>query len=198
MLTILFLIGLVVVAVAAVVLTEIEYFGWATVLLITTLGAAQLLHMADVPAYVRGHAGQILLYALIYVVAGVAWSFAKWFSFLISYRDKYREAKAQFLKSKNLNPIGQIHDEFMLSFQTYLLNEFRHDRSYRSMSYLVRPQASDNKARIVAWMSLWPLSFIGTVLNDPIRRLFNSLFNRFKALYQKMSDKVFAKDVELK
>jgi hypothetical protein len=198
MLTILFLIGLVVVAVAAVVLTEIEYFGWATVLLIATLGVAQLLHMADVPAYVRGHAGQILLYALIYVVAGVAWSFAKWFSYLISYRDKFREAKAEFLKSKNLNPIGQVPDEYMSYFRDFLRNEFSWDRPNRGLAVLVRPQASDNKARIVAWMSLWPLSFIGTVLNDPIRRLFNSLFNRFKALYQKMSDKVFAKDVELK
>ena len=44
---------------------------------------------------------------------------------------------------------------------------------------------------------LWPCSFLGTLLNDPVRRLFNFIFINL-GCHQKMADAVFRHDIELK
>lgn len=196
-----FFVVLLCLAVAATVLTEVERFGWATFLLILGVSVAQLFHVADLFGWVKTHGVETVIYTLVYVGVGVVWSFIKWFSFLMSFRDKFRQHKAAFLSGLTppLNPDGQVPDNMMEDFRNYLnRQEYSRRGVFRDNLLSARPRAVNNKARIVSWMSLWPCSFIGTVLNDPIRRLFNLLFSWFKGLYQKMSDAIFAKDVELK
>lgn len=197
-----FLVVLLCLAVAATVLTEVEKFGWATFLLIVGVSVAQLFHVADLFGWVKTHGVETALYTLAYVGVGVAWSFVKWFSFLMVFRDKFRTYKASFLSGLTppLNPDGQVPDNMLKDFYSYLDNQVRYTRRgvFADNPMNTRPRAINNKARIVSWMSLWPCSFIGTVLNDPVRRLFNFLFSWFKGLYQKMADAMFAKDVELK
>ena len=53
------------------------------------------------------------------------------------------------------------------------------------------PQASSYKGRIIAWMTYWPMSALWTIINDPIRRLFNRLHKKLDKVYQKISDRVF-------
>lgn len=215
MLTLLFLIGLVVLVGVATILTEVESFGWATLALIGTVVGAQLLHVVDVLHYVEHHALQTGLYALGYVLVGVAWSFVKWFSYLMSFRDAFRTQKEAFIKETNQRratltdttgrdaiPLDQnapIPTELQAAFKEYIQHNARWNSEHRSQLFdMERPRASKNKSRITAWASLWPCSVVGTVLNDPVRRVFNFLFNWFKALYQQMADRILAKDVELK
>jgi hypothetical protein len=197
MFVLLILAALVVLAIVATVFTETEKFGLATVTLIAALVGAQAFHIMDVLHYAEHHVLQTLLYAVAYVGVGVLWSFVKWFSFLMSFRDQFRELKGQFLTKQGLDPNGQVPEEFASQFKDWMIQKSVYGISFQ-MRNLERPKASDNKSRILAWMSLWPFSVVGTVLNDPIRRLFNFLFNQFKALYQKMADRVLAKDTELK
>ena len=197
-----FLVVLLCLAVAATVLTEVERFGWATFLLIVGVAVAQLFHVADLFGWVKTHGVETVIYTLVYVGVGVAWSFVKWFSFLMAFRDKFRQYKASFLSGLTppLNPEGQVPENMLEDFRNYLNRQEQYSRrgAFADNLLSARPRAVNNKARIVSWMSLWPCSFIGTVLNDPVRRLFNLLFSWFKGLYQKMSDAIFAKDVELK
>lgn len=197
-----FFVVLLCLAVAATVLTEVERFGWATFLLIVGVGIAQLFHVADLFGWVKTHGVETVIYTLVYVGVGVVWSFVKWFSFLMAFRDKFRQYKASFLSGLTppLNPEGQVPENMLEDFRNYLNRQEQYSRrgAFADNLLSARPRAVNNKARIVSWMSLWPCSFIGTVLNDPVRRLFNLLFSWFKGLYQKMSDAIFAKDVELK
>ncbi len=187
------------------IFTEVENFGWATVTLIATLvGWAVLghLHLFGLPSlleFVKDHGLWTLVYVAAYVVVGVAWSFAKWFSYLMSFRDAFREQKEAFCKKNSLDPQSPVPEEKLPAFDTYLSQNVGWSAAHRGqLLSRERPRASRNKGRITAWASFWPFSVVGTVLNDPIRRLFNFLFNQFKALYQKMADWVFRKDVELK
>jgi hypothetical protein len=199
MISLLALIGLVTLFVIAIVLTETEKFGWATVLLVGTVALGQFFHVVDVLTWVRTHSTETILYALAYVGVGVVWSFIKWYSYLLNFRDKFRAHKEAFLVKRGLDPktTSNIPTGMMEDFESYI-------RSAASWSdrhlfnTLTRPRAAENKSRIVSWMSLWPCSVIGTVLNDPVRRLFNFLFQHFKALYQKLADHVFRQDSELK
>jgi len=195
------IIGLIALAIAATVLVETEKFGWATIVLLASVGVVQGLHVFPIWNYVSTHAGQTALYVLVYVVVGIVWSFIKWFSFLMSIRDKYRQWKSEFLSFKGLDSkLVALQPEHIEDFKTFVRN--RRDYGYvdpiADLHDGKRPRAANNKSRIVSWMSFWPCSMIGTVLNDPVRRLFSFLFASFKAQYQKMSDAVFSKDSELK
>jgi hypothetical protein len=193
--TIFVIVALIIIFVVEAVLTEVEAFGWATVTLVTTGAAVHFLHVVNLFDLVRTHVVETILFTLGYLGVGVAWSFIKWFSFLIGFRDTYRQRKESFFNSleavkADLNPESKINQEVFH-------NSIKFDR-FRDNELNQKPMAIRNKGRIMAWMSFWPFSMAGTIINDPIRRLFNFLFNQFKALYQKMSDKVFASHPELK
>lgn len=50
--------------------------------------------------------------------------------------------------------------------------------------------AGDNKARIIGWMSLWPFSMLGTLVDDLLLRLWQRIYEVFSGVYQRISDKV--------
>jgi hypothetical protein len=189
-------IGLIAALIVAAALTENERFGWATLMLVASVVIAQCLQVLDILTFVRMHAGVAILYVVAYIVVGVLWSFVKWFSFLMTARDRYRKWKSDFLVAENLTCIPA---DRMSDFKLFIIN--RCGYGYRDpIADLIRgkrPQAVNNKSRIIFWMSLWPCSALGTLLNDPVRRLCSYLFNAFKAMYQKLSDRLFARDTEL-
>lgn len=54
-----------------------------------------------------------------------------------------------------------------------------------------KPLVRDNKSRIMTWMCFWPFSFIWTMINDPVRRIFTAIYMRIKDRLQKISDDAF-------
>lgn len=204
MLIFLAIIGLIALVIVATVLVEVERFGWATIVLLGSVVAAQILHVLPIWTFVSTHVVETVLYALAYVGVGIVWSFVKWFSFLMTARDKYRGWKNEFFLYKNLDPaLAKIKPDETEEFSRFISSKhdyhyYRHGNPIAELLAGKRPRAATNKSRIVSWMSFWPCSMIGTLLNDPVRRLCNFLFTSFKALYQQMSDAVFAKDSELK
>lgn len=208
--------ALAVIFVVETVLTEIEQWGWATGTLIATLVAAHFLNVFRVTDFVAEHGIGTLVYALGYLAIGVGWSFVKWFSYLRGYRDIFREHKEAFLRAENdrrlmasdvsiqETELLKLNDPVPENLLSIFRNYLRYNVSgldYKTLSNLhslERPRAAKNKSRITAWMAYWPCSFIGTFLNDPVRRMFNWAFTQFKTLYQKMADHVFRHDLELK
>ena len=206
MFTLLILAAFGILAITAIVLIEADRFGWATTTLVGSL-VLSAVHTRwfggpNIIGYLEHHWFHTLLCACFYVILGIAWSFLKWFSALRVFRDQFREAKLAFFKANGLEGLldtAPIPDDKQEDFKKYMEHNYRYNYGrIASLSTLERPKATKNKSRITAWMCFWPFSFIGTVLNDPVRRLFNFLFNYFKALYQQLADRVFAKDVELK
>ncbi|CAB4162984.1 hypothetical protein UFOVP787_213 [uncultured Caudovirales phage] len=53
-------------------------------------------------------------------------------------------------------------------------------------------KVSNNKERIFGWLFYWPLSAAWTVLNDPIRRIFNFVYSHISGSLQRMSDRMYA------
>lgn len=183
------------------VLTEVEHFGWATFSLIVTVALAQFFHLVDLLTFVRENTATFLGYVGLYVVCAIPWSFIKWFSFLRNYRDQFREYKGKFLTSRDIPVTANVPADLMPDFQRWLsqnYNYHRGDVNLVGLQELQRPRARNNKQRIVSWMAFWPFSLVGTLLNDPVRRLFTWLFTAFSSLYQRMADYVFRNDLELK
>ncbi len=51
--------------------------------------------------------------------------------------------------------------------------------------------ASENKGRIISWMSYWPLSLVWTFLDQPVKRLFTWIYNRTSKVYERIHAHVF-------
>jgi hypothetical protein len=117
----------------------------------------------------------------------------------MAFRDKFRGHKDAYMLSKGLVAGEPVPEIWMNGFKDYLAQHIPYGDVHRTyMLSLERPRAAKNKRSIVSWMCYWPFSVVGTVLNDPVRRLFSFLFKSFKALYQKLSDHVFRNEMELK
>lgn len=202
-----------------VVLTETENFIWGTAFLLLCGGLCYYFNIYGAALWVKAHVAQTLLLLSIYLVAGIVWSFIKWFGYLIGYREKWHEAKendnkilpelVKFAKREvkehnekrakrefegfGTGPAINI-DDTPEAWEEYARNQYSYRLTARNFS---KPLASNNKAKIIAWISFWPFSFLGTFINDPVRRFFNFIFSNLKKTYQKMSDHLF-KDLEPK
>lgn len=211
---------LVVLFIIEAVLTEVEHWGWATFTMAGTLVALHFLHIFSVVDFCKDHALEAVLGSGGYIVAGLVWSFIKWFSFLMGFRDTYREEKEKFLNFKKLDTKTELNDQLKEEFLKGLSNEGRYGSRYiedekgnklaaeprwysdvnvyRGNSLNVLPRAAKNKARITSWAIFWPFSMVGTIINDPIRRLWNLIWGWVKGLYQRMADRLLAGHPELK
>lgn len=56
---------------------------------------------------------------------------------------------------------------------------------------IYKPKVSENKSRIMTWMCFWPFSFIWTMIDDPVRRVFKAIFEAIKGTLQRIADKAF-------
>lgn len=188
---------LIVIGLIETVLVEVEKFTFATLLLLITAGVAHWLGLVNWLDFVHMHGFWLLAYVGIYVAAGVAWSFGKWFSFLMRMRDRYRQYVTEYLEEQKLPADTAIEGDVLAGVQKYIQHQYNSEFG-RNNALWEKPKAKNNKGRLTAWMCWWPLSLIGTILNDPIRRLFNALFGWFKGLYQQMADRVYRDHPELK
>jgi hypothetical protein len=139
-----------------------------------------------------------------FVILGVMWSFAKWWFFILRRRDSLSSIRKSFVSRLDIkldNISASIEDpmpaEHKETFRNYLNEEGywkTEHRKYCSEDHQTAtliPAATDHKAKIVGWMVFWPWSALWTLLNDPLRRIFNHIFKVLKETYQKISEKVF-------
>lgn len=207
--------------IADIFFVEYEKFGWTTICMTASAVILWYSNLWGVFDIINNNGKFYLELIVAYVIVGVGWSFIKWFSYLLSYRDKFLKIKNEGLKlkdelikkqyqwSQDNNKVinGQPISKEALPFDVYINRELANDfcddtidnrslqhtysdfqSKYRSFS---KPIASDNKAKIVAWICYWPWSLIGTFINDPLKRLVEFMFRSLKALYQRISDKIF-------
>lgn len=118
-----------------------------------------------------------------YVVAGTLWSMGKWWFYTHSQRRIYDELKEDFLKSKG------VTDKVM---PDHLKKDWKEKHSEHSgRRYEYNPQAKKHKGQLTLWGSYWPLSMVWTLINDPVKSVFEYVYARFQRTYQRISDKAF-------
>jgi hypothetical protein len=57
--------------------------------------------------------------------------------------------------------------------------------------YQMPPQAREHKSDIMLWMTYWPFSCLWTIINDPIRKIFRTIYTHIATSLQKISDRMF-------
>lgn len=138
-----------------------------TLALLYVFGAGQ--DIRNIGSFVASNPLVVGLAVFVYVVAGAFWSIAKWYFFVIGIRN-------EFLDNRKL----YIHDP-------------KDERNKLTLSELESkiPSARDNKARITSWMFYWPFSALFTLVNEPIKKIFNTIYRRFTTSFDRISKNVF-------
>ena len=116
-----------------------------------------------------------------YLILGIGWSFFKWYLLLIKAKQNADEryiSEIKYLKNRSkIN--GDGYEKELKSIK---------DACYGERS---RPFASHHKGDIIAWMSWWPVSLTWFIINDPVRRSLNYIYNNLAGTFDKMGKRIF-------
>ena len=170
--------------IALVIFLDCEKGTQATLTMIAFFAALVLLGDFNPLPWMKLHALESIALVVGYFAAGAAWSFVKWYFYVLRIKDRVQEAKTKFLERSKITD-GKIPDSHKARWKEILNSEF----GYRRRS--LPPKATENKSRILMWMSYWPFSAVWTLINDPVKRAFEYLYARLSGLMQKISDHIF-------
>ena len=167
------------IAISAIIMSELmdtDNPGWATITAIGTVTILAVMGDFNPLVWLRTNPTEVVFCIIAYFVLGAVWGVIKWYFWLLKARRK-------------LDDIAREHPGLNgVTAYTMLRNA--------GLSSEFPPKVGDHKTRIMGWMALWPASMVWTVLNDPVRRGFEEIYNRLGGGLQAMSDRVF-KDVTL-
>lgn len=125
-----------------------------------------------------------VLFIVGYLVCGVIWSFLKWNEFVKSVYRKFKIVANKYGELKGPNDILNLCQRLRLVGISVYSSDVKNTLDIVNK---IMPKGLDNKASIVAWISYWPLSLLGTLLNNPFRRLFEYTYSLVSGLYDKIS-----------
>jgi len=139
----------------------------------------------DIIHYIQAHPLFILSCAAAYFALGAVWGVIKWWIFCRDRLEDYEEARAEFLKKKG-QPAGTkvVPVELRAEWKSTL------ERSY-SGNLSETPQVRTHKAKIMRWMTFWVVSIIWSFINDFVKRVFRTIYQKLSAFLQSISDKMF-------
>lgn len=144
---------------------------WETVLAVVTMAILAVFGGINPIHWIMTYPWESVLFVAGYFVVGAVWSLIKWYFFLVQVRRRVQAIRQQFP--------DDTKDELV----------FRYKVSHGQSEF--PPQVTNNKSRIIGWMSLWPASMLWTVINDPVRRACEEIFDRLGGIYQAINNRVF-------
>jgi len=158
----------------------------ATLTFLATLLVLQFLGDVNIYGYVVQHPLTVALGAAGYFALGTVWATAKWWFYVREERAGYDQLRSAFLRVHRLEPQSAMPEGLQHQWQQCLAQAKKNGRRLD-----VRPLAAGHKAGILRWMSYWPWSFSWTMLRDPVRKAFLSIYHNIAEHLQEISDRAF-------
>jgi hypothetical protein len=138
-----------------------------------------------------------------YLLIGLAWSTAKWWSFCGLVRDKLKMLVEKFGSSVEK---GDNATDVARSFMSYLFgnSELRKYKNAPYMSENIKPwprqqvidvfipQVTMHKGIVLMWLFCWPMSILKWALADMMRDLYNGVFAAIKGWFQRIAANRFS------
>ena len=115
-------------------------------------------------SYVVNNPFPTLMIVGLFFLFGAAWSIAKWFFFLKAERKKQWEDHVEY----NKHALEDRKREWKPNV----------------------PTARRNKSLILMWISWWPFSMVWTLLDNPLRKAFNAIYDNLEQTYDRMAERI--------
>ena len=162
-----------------------------TIVLMTVFGSSQLLE------YILSGWGTLVVIAG-YLACGVVWSFIKWYLYLIDRRADYIREKASWLKNEGIEGTDIPEDQkdawlkYLVTNTEFAVYAYNNNGPTKNIVVTLVPLATENKTKIVTWMTYWPWSLVWTMLADIVKRVFEHIYNMLLGWLQAISNWVFS------
>ena len=154
----------------------------ATLTLLATLLVLQFFGNIKVFSYMFEHPFWSAVWTKAYLGAGVAWALGKWYLYAKAEKRKYDKSKSAYLKARKID--GDILTvEQKMAWKEHALQHLGRED--------VVPQFDRHEARFLMWMMHWPWSFVWTLIDDPIKRLFKEIYYQLKKTGQAIANAAF-------
>lgn len=154
--------------------------GWATFGVISSVLLLKFFGDVNIPGMIVSNPINALYFSVGYLVLGTVWSLAKWWFFVREARESFDSMKKEwFLNRGRYANVPESDEKRNQEFKKHIGS-----RDFR-------PKASKEKSRIMTWMCWWPWSFVWTLINDPVKRAFTAIFNKFKSAFDSISNRAF-------
>lgn len=111
-----------------------------------------------------------------YYIAGVIYTYFKWYRFCLTMRNNYLREKRDFLDRHGITG-DEIPSNLMSRFTP-----------------VTAPKVGRHKSTIIMWLAYWPFSLAGTFVADIIHNVFIGIYNYISGSLQRVSDNVW-KDI---
>lgn len=156
----------------------IEYEqGWLSLLLTAGVFAvAEVYWDAGLVDWGTDNPGRLLMYAVLYVVIGVAWSLIKWSMYVSRRRTVTTEAYSREKKNYGSNAAESL-EAFAVSSSNPL-------------------HPSRHKSRILMWMAWWVPSVLSTILFDFLDRFWDLVYDRFSNVFVRIGASIVSRGGE--
>ena len=152
---------------------------WAFIAVLTSIFLLCKMHLGDAFHFIIANPGKVALLVLGYFVVGTIWGIVKWFLYVNRELERYNEKKSTWLQNEKLKAIET--SEQALEFKKFL--------GYSGVD--IAPKARSHKSDIMLWMTYWPFSCLWTIINDPIRKIFRTIYANIAQSLQAISDRMF-------
>jgi len=189
----------IIILVAMAITLEFEREGWATTFF--SLGTALLLwnFRSDIWNFITSSPWATISFAVTYVLVGIAWSFLKWLSYVKKIFTKFKDIKFEFIetngdiKSDNREDFNKLINKAKFKDSDGWEVSIHSNATLEDIGMKITPLASKKKSVITAWISYWPVSVAGTLLNNPFRQFFEWIYSNLSGYYDKIT-KSYKKD----
>ena len=179
--------------IAIIVALEKEAEGWASTFFSFVIGLLLWNYSSDILAFVTINYIQVIGFSITYILIGIGWSFLKW-----NTKVKGVFKKLGKIQSKYLNELGEIPEKSLISLNNEICKAkfmysdnsgyaIPYDTKFTETVIDVTPKGNEYKSVIVAWISYWPLSLIGTLVNNPFRQFFNWVYDLVSGTYDRFT-----------
>lgn len=167
---------------------ENEKPGWATFTAVLFFGALATMGDFNIVTIFKEDWVSGLIVVAGYLIAGIIWSFVKWWRYLTRRKETVQELTAEFLKNRQLDSSKRVPEKLNGDWKSYMRHHTPLDfRSARTEDIWVQPRAADNKVTIVTWMGFWPWSVPWTLVRDPVWRALKFAFEALKGSYDRLA-----------
>lgn len=160
------------------------YASWTVIVFVIILAQATDIALFT---WVLAHPLGAVKYVVYYFLIGSAWGVAKWYFYCIKLRSIARDVKTFFLNDKKISGT-EIPDTMKDDFIKVVVNS-RHYHDYK-----FPPQAMDHKSDWLMWATYWPISCAWTMINQPVKYVFEFVYAHLGGMMQKIANMVF-KDI---
>jgi len=150
---------------------------WATGIAILTLLFVQIATPYNPFTWITSNPVEAFSWVVAYFLGGLTWAFVKWIFYMHRIKDIVKNLRKKYDTQTST-----------LKFNEWVILE----RNYPEGNY--PPLVSENKAQITFWATFWPWSAFWTLLNDPIRMIWNWCYKVFGTGLQNITNNVF-KDI---